>query len=207
MSETAETLSVESIGKRERAKAANREAILNAARRVFAEMGYDAATVRDIIRGTDLASGTFYNYFKSKEEVFEALSDDKARRFLPRLQAARVQAQSLEDYLSRALTAYFAFIAHELEDGGGRYERRPLTRTDTPGMVAVFAEVRLGICEAIQRGSAPKVDAELAASAIIGAAMEMGETMLSRTPIDAEGAAHFALDFIMRGLDGAPREV
>ncbi|MES1201591.1 MAG: TetR family transcriptional regulator, partial [Pseudomonadota bacterium] len=45
--------------KRERSKAANRHAILTAARRVFADLGYDATTVRDIIRGTDLASGTF----------------------------------------------------------------------------------------------------------------------------------------------------
>ena len=53
-------------GKRERTKVANRQAILDAAREVFGELGYDAATVRDIIRRTGLASGTFYNYYKSK---------------------------------------------------------------------------------------------------------------------------------------------
>jgi hypothetical protein len=42
----------------------NRQAILDAAREVFGELGYDAATVRDIIRRTGLASGTFYNYYK-----------------------------------------------------------------------------------------------------------------------------------------------
>lgn len=57
-------------GKREETKASNRQAIIDAARRVFAELGYGATTVRDIIRETELASGTFYNYFKSKEEVF-----------------------------------------------------------------------------------------------------------------------------------------
>src|SRR5215813_6108120 len=100
-------------GKRERAKAANREAILDAARRVFAQLGYEAATVRDIIRGTELASGTFYNYFRSKEEVFEALADDGARRFKPLLRAARESAVSFEDYLNRALHAYFRFLVDE----------------------------------------------------------------------------------------------
>lgn len=57
------------FGKREQTKARNRETILAAAKRVFADKGYEAATVRDIIRGTDLASGTFYNYFRSKEEI------------------------------------------------------------------------------------------------------------------------------------------
>ena len=68
------------LGKREVTKAANRLAILEAAQAVFGELGYEAATVRDIIRRTGLASGTFYNYFRSKEELFEALSDDAARR-------------------------------------------------------------------------------------------------------------------------------
>jgi AcrR family transcriptional regulator len=54
-------------GKREQTKLANRSAILEAGRQIFAELGYEGTTVRDIIRRTELASGTFYNYFKSKE--------------------------------------------------------------------------------------------------------------------------------------------
>ena len=54
-------------GKRAHAKEQNRRIILDAARRVFAQMGYSGATVRDVIRATPLASGTFYNYFRSKE--------------------------------------------------------------------------------------------------------------------------------------------
>jgi AcrR family transcriptional regulator len=65
-------------GKREQTKAQNRQLILEAARNVFAELGYGATTVRDIIRATPLASGTFYNYFKSKEEVFQAIHDESA---------------------------------------------------------------------------------------------------------------------------------
>ena len=42
-------------GKREATKAANRAAILAAARMVFADIGFGAASVRDIIRRTDLA--------------------------------------------------------------------------------------------------------------------------------------------------------
>ena len=59
-------------GKREQTKTANRLAILDAARVVFGEMGFEAATVRDIIRRTPLSVGAFYNYFRSKEEVYDA---------------------------------------------------------------------------------------------------------------------------------------
>jgi AcrR family transcriptional regulator len=76
-------------GKRARSKAANRRAILDAGRRVFARIGFEATTVRDIIRETDLAAGTFYNYFKSKEEVFEAIAEDSTHRFRGMLKDVR----------------------------------------------------------------------------------------------------------------------
>ena len=63
-------------GKREQTKTLNRQTILNAARHVFATTGYGPATVRGIIRATPLASGTFYNYFKSKAEVYQATLDE-----------------------------------------------------------------------------------------------------------------------------------
>ena len=61
------------VSKREQTKASNRAAILAAAGDAFSELGYGATTVRDIVRRTDLASGTFYNYFPDKETVFRAL--------------------------------------------------------------------------------------------------------------------------------------
>src|SRR5690606_16663847 len=149
---------IEPIGKRERTKAANRQAILAAARRVFAQLGYEAATVRDIIRGTELASGTFYNYFRSKEEVFEALADDGARRFRPILRQTREQARSFEEYLYGAFTAYFQFIVEDNQiEGRPIDERRPHLRMDTPEMMAVYQEVRQGLEDAIARGLAPPV--------------------------------------------------
>jgi AcrR family transcriptional regulator len=76
-------------GRRELTKAQNRETILAAARQVFAQLGLATATVRDVIRATPLASGTFYNYFKSKEEVYQALRDEVALAVRPRLREAR----------------------------------------------------------------------------------------------------------------------
>lgn len=202
----AEAAAIEPIGKRERAKAANRHAILVAARRVFAELGYEAATVRDIIRGTELASGTFYNYFRSKEEVFEALADDGAARFKPILRAARERATNFEDYLHGAFEAYFRFIVEDNSiEGRPVEERRPHVRTDTPEMLAVYEEVRLGLEDAIARGRAPKVDAEYLAYACIGIAQEVGSAMQRRSPPDIDGAANFATALILGGLNYSPK--
>ena len=202
-----ETAAIEPIGKRERTKVANRQAILAAARRVFAQMGYDVASVRDIIRGTELASGTFYNYFRSKEEVFEALADDGARRFKPILRAARERAVSFEDYLHGALEAYFQFIVEDNQlEGRPIDERRPHVRMDTPEMMAVYQEVRLGLEDAIAHGTAPRVDADYLACACIGIGQEVGTAMLRRSPPDIKAAADFAAGLILKGVIGAPRK-
>jgi AcrR family transcriptional regulator len=192
---------IEPIGKRERTKAANRTAILAAARKVFAQLGYEAATVRDIIRGTDLASGTFYNYFRSKEEVFEALADDGAARFKPILRQARERATSFEDYLRSSFGAYFRFIVDENRiEGRPLDERQPHVRTDTPEMIAIYEEVRQGLEAAIARGVAPKIDSDYLAFACIGIAQEVGRAMMRRQPVDADAATEFAVTLVLRGL-------
>lgn len=76
-------------GKRERNKQANRAAILAAARACFVERGYDAVAVRDIVRRTDLAAGTFYNYFPDKESVFRALLEERINTLTERLTRLR----------------------------------------------------------------------------------------------------------------------
>jgi len=197
---------VEPAGKRERAKAQNRHAILAAAKRVFADLGYEAATVRDIIRGTDLASGTFYNYFRSKEEVFEALADDSARRFKPILHAIREQSTTFEDYVHSSLRAFFEFLLEDYADEGRPVsERRPHVRVDTPEMIAVYEEIRASLEQAIARGMAPPHDADYLACACIGIAQEVGGAMLRRNPPDVEGAARFCTGLVLDGLNGARR--
>src|SRR5215475_13430263 len=98
-------------GKREQTKVQNRHLILEAARRVFAELGYGATTVRDIIRATPLASGTFYNYFKSKEEVFQAIQDESALRIRPRLREERARAGTIEEFISSTFRTFFEYVA------------------------------------------------------------------------------------------------
>jgi AcrR family transcriptional regulator len=201
-----EMAAIEPIGKREKTKAANRLAILAAARRVFAQLGYDGATVRDIIRGTELASGTFYNYFRSKEEVYEALADDSARRFRPILRHAREESNGFEDYLHGAFRAYFSFVVEENQTEGRPVdERLPHVRLDTPETKAVYQEVRQSLEEAIAGGQAPPVDADYLACACIGIAQEVGSAMLRRSPPDIEAAAAFATGLILKGLIGAPK--
>src|SRR3954467_2830108 len=52
-----------------------RKAILRAATEVFARNGYFNSKVADIARAADVADGTVYLYFKSKEEILHSIFD------------------------------------------------------------------------------------------------------------------------------------
>jgi AcrR family transcriptional regulator len=196
------------VGKREQTKVQNRQAILDAAREVFGEMGYETATVRDIIRRTGLAAGTFYNYYRSKEEVFAALADDGARRFGPILKALRGHGHSFDEFVHLAITAYFEFLADEHNNWIARRpagEPHPHVQGETPEMAAVFREVRDAMVEAIADRRGPAADPDFMAAACIAVAREVGDKMLERRPIDTARAADFATAMILTGLKGLPK--
>jgi AcrR family transcriptional regulator len=100
-------------GRRAATKEANRAAILRAGREVFADLGYGAATVRDIVRRTDLATGTFYNYFPDKEAVLRTLVDGIAAEARRRVRAARRAATTADGFVRDGYRAYFGFIADD----------------------------------------------------------------------------------------------
>jgi AcrR family transcriptional regulator len=58
-----------------RAREKRREQLLDAATTVFARKGYWAASISDIIQVADVARGSFYRYFHSKQEIFVAIVD------------------------------------------------------------------------------------------------------------------------------------
>ncbi|HKH98648.1 MAG TPA: helix-turn-helix domain-containing protein [Candidatus Sulfotelmatobacter sp.] len=56
-----------------RARDKRRKELLQAATQVFARRGYRAASINDIIQAADVARGTFYIYFRSKQDIFAAI--------------------------------------------------------------------------------------------------------------------------------------
>jgi len=67
---------------RKRDSAATRVAILAAAQELFAERGYERATVRDIAARAGVNQALLFRYFGSKDELFRASIADRGRRVL-----------------------------------------------------------------------------------------------------------------------------
>lgn len=62
------------LSRRERKKLETRQSLMEVALRLFSENGYDATTVKDITDAADVAKGTFFNYFETKETILPAIA-------------------------------------------------------------------------------------------------------------------------------------
>ena len=76
------------IGRRERRRAETKERIFRAALQLFAEHGFSATTVEDITEAADVGKGTFFNYFRNKEEVLGALAEVQLDKYAHAIEAA-----------------------------------------------------------------------------------------------------------------------
>ncbi len=66
----------------EERKRRSREALLDAARTVFARKGYHATLISDIVGEAGVGQGTFYRHFSSKRDILERLVDRFAERLI-----------------------------------------------------------------------------------------------------------------------------
>ena len=194
-------------GRREQNKAENRTALLKAARGVFAEMGYGAASVRDIVRRTDLASGTFYNYFKDKDEIFEAVVGELTSVLLQRHREGRGRATTAEAFVRAHYAAYFHFLAEDVELLALARSSFTSVRTllDKPDVRALAKALNDDIRTAIAQGILPNVDVSYLGASMSGIAFEVSMVMVARDPVDPAAAAEFATHLMLGGLDKLPR--
>ncbi len=94
-------------------KDAKRTAMMQAAMKVFAEKGYHAATVRDVVKQADVAIGTFYFYFPDKETLFTYLYEETADFILQSLQQATSGSADFETKLKATMQSYLNIAAYE----------------------------------------------------------------------------------------------
>src|SRR5436853_6537157 len=196
-------------GRREERKAQNRAKLLEAARKVFSEKGYGAATARDIVRETDLATGTFYNYFKDKQDVFMALLDQMSEQGRAIARAQRLDpGHTVEERVYNAFRAYFEWSVQE-SDTFELFRRNA-------GVIAFLPDrepFELGTSELLEdmtewaeAGDMPEVDLEMFAVAVVGMGFQVATHMVERDPPDIEGATRFCTRMFMGGLKALSEE-
>jgi AcrR family transcriptional regulator len=91
--------------------------ILDAAARLFAGVGYEAATTNAIAKEADVPIGSLYQYFADKEDILHALADrylEGMRRLQEEAFGADIGGLSIEEMVDRQIDPYIAFSDQHL---------------------------------------------------------------------------------------------
>ena len=188
--------------KRQQNKQANRAALLEAARQCFLEQGYDGAAVRDVVRRTELATGTFYNYFPDKESLFREILEEHIAEVNARMYEVHSQAPTVEAFIRGAYQALFRMIAEKPGFFGLLLRNEHSVRSQFKDTIVglPMRALKEDIREAVARGVFPRVDVDLLAAAFYGAGYEIGRLIVEQPGADPEAAAEFATTLLAGGL-------
>jgi AcrR family transcriptional regulator len=103
-------METERISRKEREYLVHREEILSAAEKVFAAKGFFPTTMSDIAREAEFGTGTLYKYFKSKEDLYFTLIDEKVEEINRLVKAELSQKRSAVERVKKVLGLQFEFI-------------------------------------------------------------------------------------------------
>lgn len=164
-----------------------RAEILQAASELFQEIGYESTSVDSIVRSAGIAKGTFYYYFKSKDEVLAALALQLCAEMVARSQIIA------DDPQLGAIEKFCAIIASQnqtVEAGQAlvedlhRPENRALHERSNIETVLAFGPILAAVVEQGNQEGVFQVDDPLSTVQFIlaGSLFLFGHQMFSWTP-------------------------
>ena len=187
-----------------------RESILRAATSVFARNGYFNSKVADIAREADVADGTVYLYFKSKEEILHSIFD---QNMTEAINAGRLLIEKISDpgeKLRRIAMLHLERLGADPDLAVVfQVELRGSTKFMREFSAAGFAEY-LGLLrqtfEAGQRSGVfrPELNAKLVSKILFGALDEMATNwIISKRKYKLEPMAEVVMDVFLNGVSAS----
>lgn len=96
------------------AKQQTRLKVLNAARELFSEQGYEGATIRDIAAAAGMSTGAVFANFADKSELFREILAADAEALAADMRAAAAKGRNLEDALLRMFMTGYGFYKSQM---------------------------------------------------------------------------------------------
>ncbi|AGW90982.1 MULTISPECIES: TetR/AcrR family transcriptional regulator [Cupriavidus] len=179
-----------------------REALLRAAEKVFGEKGYYAASISEITQEAKVAMGTFYLYFKDKEDIFRALVAHMLELVRAHLRKHVANAASQMEAERLGLKAFLSFVSRHKNLYRIVLDSYSVDETIYSSYFQVFAELYSRRLErAEEQGEIVPGDAEVRAWCLIGISNFLGMRYARwKRPASMEKVVDTAFDLISHGL-------
>lgn len=199
------TMSELGMGIRERKKQRTRQALRQAAARLFLERGFEATTIADITAAADVAPRTFFSYFQTKEDV---VLDEGAQRFA-KAQKTLQQRPHGEPLLAAARRAALE-IAADLQTQSDQEPAMARVIRSTPAIQARIRdrmgqwEEQLAAMIAQERNAPPDdLDSHVVAAALVGVLRSVQRVAVAaEMQLDLPALMDHAFDLLESGLAG-----
>ncbi|MEJ2853264.1 MULTISPECIES: TetR/AcrR family transcriptional regulator [unclassified Saccharothrix] len=196
------------VGRRERKKQLTRQALVNAAVRLFTEQGYDQTSVADIAEAADVSKRTFFLHFPTKEDVLLADAGTRIDLAVQAIEGRHPDAP-MREVLAEATTSMIAnTAAGDLPNGLAALRARLLVTTP-----AVQARVlhttftaQTRIAAALRKAYPDTLD-EITAASIVGAltgaisAAAVTSLQLGKPPEPTRAAMHHAAEIALHYVE------
>ena len=184
-----------------------KEALLQAAKDLFGECGYNETTFKKIAERADVAMGLMTHHFGNKEKLFLACGLDVLENFHKKLSEATASAENGMAAVYNYCKAYLDFSVDKDSNWLVLVRCSPYsdmkTKTDREQMDSMFAQVHRELEEQIQRGirdgSIVNVDSKATAQVIISLMVGANRTRVL-TPYALPELYDETLDFVSRSI-------
>jgi TetR/AcrR family transcriptional regulator, fatty acid metabolism regulator protein len=184
-------------------KQQRRRLLLDVATQLFGEHGYHATTVPMVVEASGTSTGSFYSYFRGKEDVFVAVLEDTGERLAGYMNREIAAATDASGQMRAAVRALFRWLADHPSEAR-------IVLVETSGLGGRPEETRGRIVESHVRSVQRALDTLgaripgpplIVARCWVGAAYEAARHFLvaAEWDGDVEQLAELVADFNLRG--------
>lgn len=140
------------MGKRQIAALETKRKVIAAAEKLIADRGFENVTISDIAKAAGVATGTFYTYFKRKEDVVGAIA-------CANFQQMQEQAKTVKGSVCERIQSFLVSSMRYIVDSGLKFSQQwvrnivdPMEVAGKEKLVYDTGIIRDMLCEAVEKG-------------------------------------------------------
>jgi TetR/AcrR family fatty acid metabolism transcriptional regulator len=203
------------LSRKEREYQTHRKEILSAAEGVFAEKGFFSSTMSEIAERAEFGTGTLYKYFKSKDDLYFTLIDEKTDAINHLAKAELSREASPVERIRKVLGLQFEFVEKNRDffriytSERSRFEwtmKDELGKGIHDKMVAYIKILTQVMKEGMKEGEFKPMDPTDLAHALVGIVNSfIFEWLISPKPYSLVSKRDVALEIFLKGAQRTER--